>query len=299
MPIASSSRAVEFFDQIVQSPDRVAAIQRLVDENVCEGEFLDYKNGIQFSLSLDALKETFSKYLSGFANSDGGVLIWGIDAPTNRPEKIVAVPDVEKMKKSLMSWATVATEPPVRGIQIEAIPLSSESKEGFVICLIPPSPWKPHQAKWPQECQKYYIRIVDNCVPAPHSLLKSLFQPSYTSRIRLRVVHQVQDDGLGRKAFIHIFVINDGPSSTKDFCIFYDAEGDGITHNPDIAMWEKTACASNGSIYSAARSIHPTEVIHFKSFMLGYADNSGNMVFYHKAFVFQCRIFAQNRKRHA
>ena len=48
---------------------------------VSESEFLDFKSADRIEIKADGLKAIWSVALRGFAYSDRGVLIWGIDAP--------------------------------------------------------------------------------------------------------------------------------------------------------------------------------------------------------------------------
>ncbi len=74
------SIAKEFFLKITCDPDPVAAIKKLTGSTspTFETEWRDFKGAAQIN-DQDA-KKIWSKVLSGFANTQGGVLIWGIDA---------------------------------------------------------------------------------------------------------------------------------------------------------------------------------------------------------------------------
>ena len=62
-------------------------LDQLIEESPDEDLYLDYKNGIITSRQKrDEGRQTIREYISGFANSDGGVLIIGIDE--NRPRRI-------------------------------------------------------------------------------------------------------------------------------------------------------------------------------------------------------------------
>ena len=64
----------EYFEKI-----ELNEIKAFVDQQTAEDLFLEFKtanypNGVEFD------KKNFSKCLSGFSNSSGGILIWGISA---------------------------------------------------------------------------------------------------------------------------------------------------------------------------------------------------------------------------
>jgi len=62
-------------------------LDQFIQENPEEDQYLDYKNGVITSQQKrDEGRRTIREYISGFANSDGGVLIIGVDE--NRPREI-------------------------------------------------------------------------------------------------------------------------------------------------------------------------------------------------------------------
>jgi hypothetical protein len=83
-----------------------------------EDDLIDYKTGAP---GPDDVQPIWSKALSGFANAGGGILVWGIDAPKNLPEKVVPVSDVHKFKAKLLQLLPHTVEPPVSPPQIETV----------------------------------------------------------------------------------------------------------------------------------------------------------------------------------
>ena len=92
-------RASELFERL--QADGLAALKRILDEEEPESLFLDYKKSAtrQEDRALARSdRENLSKALSGFANSEGGLLIWGVDArrePNGQREVLekAALPD--------------------------------------------------------------------------------------------------------------------------------------------------------------------------------------------------------------
>lgn len=66
--------------------DELDELDDLINRRTREDQFLEYKSGLEIQ-DKDAGK-TIRDYLCGFANSDGGVLIFGIEAPSGNPEKV-------------------------------------------------------------------------------------------------------------------------------------------------------------------------------------------------------------------
>ena len=91
-------RAEELFRRIKSGGAN--EIDRMVAEPVVEELFLDYKlaatvapftkldpsvSGAAFETVLAGYSKNFSKAIAGFANSEGGIVIWGVDCRQNPP----------------------------------------------------------------------------------------------------------------------------------------------------------------------------------------------------------------------
>jgi hypothetical protein len=140
-----------------------------------ETEWLEFKSGNPDEKDLLKL---WSEAVSGFANTEGGVLIWGIDCrkvgevDTACGISLVAYPLV--LKSRLTTNINQTTDPPVQGIQLREF-LGSDGK-GFLVCFVPESSNKPHRAEQSKN-KPYMIRAGDSFVNANPSLLRSLFYP--------------------------------------------------------------------------------------------------------------------------
>jgi hypothetical protein len=75
-PSHALSRAAILFEEIQESP--AAVIGQMIAEKRQESDYLEFKGGSK--LDEKTAKKYWSKALSGFGNSEGGVLIWGVDA---------------------------------------------------------------------------------------------------------------------------------------------------------------------------------------------------------------------------
>src|SRR5271157_1593181 len=93
------------------------------------------------------IKEFWCINLSAFGNTQGGVLIWGIgakqidkvDAAWSRP----LVPSPDTLRTKLFELHHLATDPPLSGVEIEAITVPNEGGRGFVVCFVPQGAFVP------------------------------------------------------------------------------------------------------------------------------------------------------------
>ena len=142
---AGKSRAQQFFDQIVSRPDPVKFLEDLVTNKQAEDSYLEFK-GVGKIQDKDT-KKYWSKALSGFANTEGGVVVWGIRAEkapsvTDASNKIDTATDLDladhpdTFAQKLKDVMLQATIDPVQGVQIRHLD-KTPGGQGFVVCLIP------------------------------------------------------------------------------------------------------------------------------------------------------------------
>lgn len=126
-------------------------------------------------LSLDDRKN-FSKLLSAFANSDGGVIFWGVRTQTVEGRDIASelqpLANPAEFAARLIKLVPNATQPVIDGVQIEVIP-SGEVGSGYVKCLVPSSERAPHRAM--QAEREYYGRTTDQTYRLEHYQLEDMF----------------------------------------------------------------------------------------------------------------------------
>ncbi len=221
------SRAREFFDQIKTAPNPAAFLNDMVTKKKSETDFLEFKGASK--ISDQQVKEYWSQALSGFANTEGGVLIWGIRAdkiadPADPSRKIDAassldlVPVPLSFLQLLKDVRLEATIDPVPGIDYVHYENRSGGTEGFVVCMVPESSQKPHRAQLDPKRQ-YYQRIGDSFVILPHPLLRSLFYPR--TRPSLGASIEVTFFGDNNKGCIvfSVSLKNKGTSSARNLVV--------------------------------------------------------------------------------
>lgn len=103
------------FLELAMSGEEITPVHldSLVAERVREDEYIEYKSGAIFQKSNKDLSRMIRQYMSGFANSDGGVLIIGVEedkqktrlgAFESRPTKVDGCND-RRISGDLASWA--------------------------------------------------------------------------------------------------------------------------------------------------------------------------------------------------
>jgi hypothetical protein len=223
------SLAQNFFDRIVEAPDKMHFLAALADPNDpwFEKEWLEFKCAPD--ISANDTKENWSKALSGFANTSGGVLVWGIKARkdpesnVDRAHTTCLVSNPAELRTRLTQLLHQAADPPVLGVVIQDY-ADPETKKGFVVCLVPESEFRPHRAEY-VENKPYYLRVADSFIVTPVSVLRSMFYPRSKSFLRAHVCPRSLLDGMGTRAHWHwlIRIENTGTATAKYVCVFVNS----------------------------------------------------------------------------
>ena len=217
----SSVTQAHLFFEALSKNDGVAFqfLESLVGSPLHEAEWLDFKNGK--GLKNEKVREIRSKALSGFANSGGGIVIWGIQTQSidhrDVPANLALVENPAKLEGLLTTHLRDAVDPPVLGVQIRSV--TREGGEGFVVCHIPASALKPHRA----EVQEiFYIRAGHQHQAANPTLLRQLFYPHTQPIVELSVQSAGGTPSAGFDVVVRLK--NKGLSSLEDlFVVAEDA----------------------------------------------------------------------------
>jgi len=175
-----SSRAIILYRKIeaLAEPDRTRFVEEWAATKARETEYLEFKR-----VSDDnTVKKAWSEALSGFANTEGGILVWGIgteklklpdaDRKIDVATETKPVPNTAAFGQFLRDNLMDSTIEPVRGVEYLEIPATAGG--GYVLCLIPEGNGKPYRD---DRAKQYWQRIGDSFVVIPHTLLRSLFYP--------------------------------------------------------------------------------------------------------------------------
>jgi hypothetical protein len=173
------SRAEELYDRLLVGGE--AEVLSFIAERVTEELFLDYKRSADngAARSLDPIdRSNLARAISGFGNSEGGVIVWGVDCRMDPvrgdvPSGPVHIQDPIRFKSLLEQATGGLTVPPHGGVRHHSI------MPGFVVTLIPSGEHAPYQML---PDQSYYIRVGSNFARAPYAVLAEMFgrrpQPS-------------------------------------------------------------------------------------------------------------------------
>jgi predicted HTH transcriptional regulator len=169
----------------------------LVVEHATENIFLEFKTKKNDSIPDldDSDSRQFSRALSGFANSDGGVVVWGVetdkDERASKLRPIASVADfVSRLKKSLIN----CVQPFVDDVRIEPIMEEVDTCAGYVKVLVPRSEKTPHRALLAG--REYYRRSTEGFYRLEHFDLEDAFgrRPRPVLRLQLDLIPRTGED---------------------------------------------------------------------------------------------------------
>jgi len=170
-------RARELFERLESGG--LAALERLLAEEAPESLFLDFKRAV--TAAGDAAlqrndRENLSKALSGFANSEGGVLIWGVDA--RRAEGAqregaakAPIADAAGFRTLIEGALSGESIPALTNARVHHV-LEDGGPAGYVAVLIPVSLIGPIRAT---RTDKYHLRSGSSFGLVPHAVLAGMF----------------------------------------------------------------------------------------------------------------------------
>jgi hypothetical protein len=280
--VAHSAEAIfAEFRRLRDGNDMQTAEERL--ESYCrdvltsvEGVHFDYKckQDSRTPQLEESDKRNLAKALSGFANSGGGVLLWGIKE--GLPPKLRPIAQIQTFLKNLLELGGLATDPAVPGLQGHWLPSKHDPSAGFAAILVPESPLPPHRIalKIKEVQHHYYIRTGSDFVIASHSQLEDMFG----RRPRPKLVAVARGDfpfaPPPPQWQIAFDVVNEGRGTAKQVCIEFSLlSGMSPKDGYDWRHVGGTRDATTGHeslVFELVplRVIHPGMAMHFSGLYL-------------------------------
>lgn len=154
-------------------------IENLIKEGYTEDLHLEYKR----ELSKDTWqnnqkgiakksKEKLAEEVIAFANTDGGILIVGIEESSDNPpraESIYSIPNVTDLADRIRRSIYDLVDPKIPNLKTKGVPIDGE--KGVLIIKVEKSYQAPHRAKFNKEC---FQRRNDEKIPMTMREMKEL-----------------------------------------------------------------------------------------------------------------------------
>lgn len=249
----------------------LASIHRFVAEGQEENLHLEFKTVKSPNLKSDDDKRNLTRSLSGFANSDGGLVVWGVTAKKGANEvdcatDLAPVADAALLLSRLNELTSDLVSPMVDGVEHRLV-LEGGGPSGYAVSHVPRSDIGPHMAS----DNRYYKRSGDSFVRLEHFDVADMF--GRRAHPVLRLVGRVHFGGGYRRAngvthldFEVIFAIENtgrgsayAPYVAVDVCDSYAVSQYGIDGNMNEGLPRLPSRRPDVVVYGARADtvIHP------------------------------------------
>jgi hypothetical protein len=175
-------------------------IDKFISDQQEEHLQLEFKTVADSNFTVRENRKNLAKCLSGFGNSAGGIIVWGIDARRNAASIDCAsqktpITQLSGVLSSLNQYTGSCVSPIVEGVVHRSIEIATD--EGFVVTLIPESDAGPHMAKGGED--RYYKRSGAAFYRMEHFDIEDMFGRRKKPKldVSLQVAH-VSTDNSGR-----------------------------------------------------------------------------------------------------
>ena len=145
-------------------------IRNLIDNEMEEDIYLEFKDGRALGKE-DRKKNEISKDVSAFANSDGGIIVYGIEEENHKANGVSFIDGNEITKEWLEQIINSKIYRKIEDVRIYPIRFDNDIKKSVYVIKMPVSARAPHQAS----DKKYYKRNNFQSVPMEEYEIRNLY----------------------------------------------------------------------------------------------------------------------------
>lgn len=166
-------------------------IENFVNNKITEDLYTEFKTS-NFPIKTEFDNKNFSKCISGFSNSSGGIIIWGIKASKNK-DGIDAASDLKpikgliKFENHLKRIEGKSVIPIIDGIEYRRILINDNA--GYLLVYIPPSDRAPHMALYADK--HYYKRSGDSFYICEHFDIMDMLNRKMTPKLKVELGNEI------------------------------------------------------------------------------------------------------------
>lgn len=205
-----------------QEEYKYSDLEELIKNEVEENLHLDYKSAGALS-KFDKKKDEITKDVSALANSDGGIIVYGINEKENKPDSFSYV-DGNIFTKEWLENIINTIQPRITGIEIFPIRNEGKIEETVYVVKVPKSIDAPHMAR----SKKYYKRFNFCSEPMEDYEVKDLFYRHRAPQLQILtgvLEEEVEEDD-----------DNDTHSDNISFCFYTLIKNTGTTLSKDYKL---------------------------------------------------------------
>jgi hypothetical protein len=227
--------------QLHDPAQALSAITEWVMGGKAEDLYLDFtrKKSAGSGLLETDDKRAYAKALSGFANSDGGLLVWGVVAERDKddPESADVAKDVDPVSPldvflgELNKVVHYSTKPAVAGVQNIAVPENEGANRGYVVSYVPAGTNPPYRAE-NENNNNYYKRAGSSFYRMePYDIRDVVFRFRYP-KVELQLGYKAVDRRESADIYaLRLDATNHGPTVLRGYKIEVTLPEKQITHS--------------------------------------------------------------------
>ena len=211
----------ELYERLIEEGE--VGILRLIEERVQEGVQLDFKQkGDPRRGAFDNNdKKILAKAVSGFANSAGGLLVWGVNAEKG-PDGVdcaqspaAPIAQIELFQSEATTLVGQLIQPRHDGIHLHTIPSVVSPGAGYLLIYIARSERRPHRSEASGQKQ-YFKRAGDSFFEMEHYDIEDAFARSSSADLEVSVIQNgFSKMGLVYEFQIHVELHNEAYTAAK------------------------------------------------------------------------------------
>ena len=162
-------------ESLFESLSSWKTLEALVEQGECEGPYLECKAPTAPQFTAD-LKAKLAVSVSGFANSGGGVVIWGMRTTRNGELDVLTEPTplgaAALFQKRVEDALPRLAYPSPTGIRLKTLVPEQSASRGAIIAVIPGTTGDPVQSLIDR---KFWLRTGSSFAEMPYEVVKRMF----------------------------------------------------------------------------------------------------------------------------
>ena len=181
------------------------AVHRFVEQRRQEDVKLDFKTLGNNATFEREDRRNLAIAISGFANAEGGIIVWGVradkdDEGLDAANALAPIENCERALSELRSYASQASSPSVVGVDCKLMHEPNASK-GYLVLYVPASEGDPCMAKLGED--RYYKRTGDRFIKMEQYEIADMFGKRRRPLLSLHVDVVPQSSSSGPHGIIH------------------------------------------------------------------------------------------------
>ncbi|RYY45119.1 MAG: ATP-binding protein [Chitinophagaceae bacterium] len=253
------------------------AIKAIIESRLEESINIEFKSASALAME-PSVKKEISKDISAIANSDGGLIFYGINEENHVANSASFIDGTLFTKEWLENVIISNIQPKVNDLKIFPVRFEDDIKKTIYVVKIPQSSLSPHI----NGDKKYYRRFNFQSVPMEEYEIRNLYlrqreSKVYADRVIVKPVEKNKQNVDEYSFYTEVQIINDGNYVSEKYkvaCNFSNAMGIGISYDTTknysfTNKIEEGVKISNNDIIP----LFPNELFNVLSFTLNIPKN--------------------------